>query len=116
MGAGHAGGEAARVGARQGVRTAMVAINIDWIAELWRNKDIGGIATKGQDAESGGAEGGEDSVDEGDLGSDDGEIDVVLAGDGEAVVGRGYREGDALDDFGDAGISWCGEDAGNDRA
>src|SRR5437660_2581427 len=44
VGAGHAGCEAARVCARMGLRTAMVTMNIDLIAQMSCNPAIGGIA------------------------------------------------------------------------
>ncbi len=44
IGAGHAGCEAARASARLGLRTAMVAMNIDLIAQLSCNPAVGGIA------------------------------------------------------------------------
>ncbi len=44
VGAGHAGCEAARVCARLGLRTAMVTMNIDLIAQMSCNPAIGGIA------------------------------------------------------------------------
>ena len=69
-----------------------------------------------EDGEFGGTEGVDDPSDEGDFGADDGEIDVVLLGDGHVVSGGGAEEGDALRDLGDAGIAWCGEDAGDGGA
>jgi tRNA uridine 5-carboxymethylaminomethyl modification enzyme len=44
VGAGHAGCEAARASARLGLHTAMVAMNIDLIAQMSCNPAIGGIA------------------------------------------------------------------------
>src|SRR5215203_987645 len=44
VGAGHAGCEAARAGARLGLRTAMVTMNVDLIAQMSCNPAIGGIA------------------------------------------------------------------------
>src|SRR4051812_24438298 len=44
IGAGHAGCEAARACARIGLRTAMVTMNVDLIAQLSCNPAIGGIA------------------------------------------------------------------------
>src|SRR5438067_10425616 len=44
IGAGHAGCEAARAAARIGLRTAMVTMNIDLIAQMSCNPAIGGIA------------------------------------------------------------------------
>jgi tRNA uridine 5-carboxymethylaminomethyl modification enzyme len=44
VGAGHAGCEAARACARMGMRTAMVAMNLDLIAQMSCNPAIGGIA------------------------------------------------------------------------
>ena len=44
VGAGHAGVEAARAAARLGLRTAMVTMNIDLIAQMSCNPAIGGIA------------------------------------------------------------------------
>jgi len=44
VGAGHAGCEAARACARMGLRTAMVTMNIDLIAQMSCNPAIGGIA------------------------------------------------------------------------
>jgi tRNA uridine 5-carboxymethylaminomethyl modification enzyme len=44
IGAGHAGCEAARASARLGLRTAMIAMNIDLIAQLSCNPAVGGIA------------------------------------------------------------------------
>ena len=44
IGAGHAGCEAARACARMGLRTAMVAMNLDLIAQMSCNPAIGGIA------------------------------------------------------------------------
>jgi tRNA uridine 5-carboxymethylaminomethyl modification enzyme len=44
VGAGHAGCEAARVCARMGVRTAMVTMNADLVAQMSCNPAIGGIA------------------------------------------------------------------------
>src|SRR5580698_4566772 len=44
IGAGHAGCEAARACARMGLRTAMVTMNIDLIAQMSCNPAIGGIA------------------------------------------------------------------------
>src|SRR5215213_4884256 len=44
IGAGHAGCEAARASARMGLRTAMVTMNIDLIAQMSCNPAIGGIA------------------------------------------------------------------------
>src|SRR4026209_959451 len=44
VGAGHAGCEAARACARMGLRTAMVTMNLDLIAQMSCNPAIGGIA------------------------------------------------------------------------
>lgn len=44
VGAGHAGCEAARACARMGLKTAMVAMNLDLIAQMSCNPAIGGIA------------------------------------------------------------------------
>ena len=44
IGAGHAGCEAARACARVGLRTAMVTMNLDLIAQMSCNPAIGGIA------------------------------------------------------------------------
>src|SRR5215211_4342244 len=44
VGAGHAGCEAARACARLGLRTAMVTMNIDLIAQMSCNPAVGGIA------------------------------------------------------------------------
>src|SRR3979490_1189435 len=44
IGAGHAGCEAARACARIGLRTALVTINLDLIAQMSCNPAIGGIA------------------------------------------------------------------------
>ena len=44
IGAGHAGCEAARACARIGLRTAMVTMNLDLIAQMSCNPAIGGIA------------------------------------------------------------------------
>src|SRR4029079_14854878 len=44
VGAGHAGCEAARACARMGVKTAMVTMNLDLIAQMSCNPAIGGIA------------------------------------------------------------------------
>jgi tRNA uridine 5-carboxymethylaminomethyl modification enzyme len=44
VGAGHAGCEAARASARLGLRTAMVTMNLDLIAQMSCNPAIGGIA------------------------------------------------------------------------
>ena len=44
IGAGHAGCEAARASARIGLRTAMITMNIDLIAQMSCNPAIGGIA------------------------------------------------------------------------
>src|SRR6202007_1557299 len=44
VGAGHAGCEAARACARIGLRTAMVTMNIDLIAQMSCNPAVGGIA------------------------------------------------------------------------
>jgi tRNA uridine 5-carboxymethylaminomethyl modification enzyme len=44
VGAGHAGCEAARAGARLGLRTAMITMNSDLIAQMSCNPAIGGIA------------------------------------------------------------------------
>src|SRR5437660_277572 len=44
VGAGHAGCEAARACARMGLRTAIVTMNIDLIAQMSCNPAIGGIA------------------------------------------------------------------------
>ncbi len=44
VGAGHAGCEAARACARMGLRTAMITMNIDLIAQMSCNPAIGGIA------------------------------------------------------------------------
>src|SRR6476646_8362207 len=45
VGAGHAGCEAARACARMGLKTAMVTMNLDLIAQMSCNPAIGGIAT-----------------------------------------------------------------------
>ena len=44
VGAGHAGCEAARASARMGLRTAMITMNLDLIAQMSCNPAIGGIA------------------------------------------------------------------------
>src|SRR5215831_10390051 len=44
IGAGHAGCEAARACARMGLRTAMVTMNLDLIAQMSCNPAVGGIA------------------------------------------------------------------------
>src|SRR5213595_4314443 len=44
VGSGHAGCEAARACARMGLRTAMVTMNIDLIAQMSCNPAVGGIA------------------------------------------------------------------------
>src|SRR5476649_2413943 len=44
VGAGHAGCEAARACARMGLRTAMITMNIDLVAQMSCNPAIGGIA------------------------------------------------------------------------
>src|SRR5213080_2473437 len=44
VGAGHAGCEAARACARMGLRTAMITMNIDLIAQMSCNPAVGGIA------------------------------------------------------------------------
>ncbi len=44
MGAGHAGCEAARACARMGLRTAMITMNLDLIAQMSCNPAVGGIA------------------------------------------------------------------------
>src|SRR6195952_2545573 len=44
VGGGHAGCEAARACARLGLKTAMVAMNVDLIAQMSCNPAIGGIA------------------------------------------------------------------------
>src|SRR6201996_1119974 len=44
VGAGHAGCEAARACARMGLRTAMITLNLDLIAQMSCNPAIGGIA------------------------------------------------------------------------
>ena len=44
IGAGHAGCEAARACARLGLRTAMVTMNLDLIAQMSCNPAVGGIA------------------------------------------------------------------------
>src|SRR6266850_5610192 len=44
VGAGHAGCEAARACARMGLRTAMVTMNLDLIAQMSCNPAVGGIA------------------------------------------------------------------------
>src|SRR6201986_2307979 len=44
VGGGHAGCEAARAGARLGLRTAMITMNADLIAQMSCNPAIGGIA------------------------------------------------------------------------
>src|ERR1700694_2994057 len=44
IGAGHAGCEASRACARMGLRTAMVTMNIDLIAQMSCNPAIGGVA------------------------------------------------------------------------
>src|SRR3954454_16152384 len=44
VGAGHAGCEAARASARLGLRTAMVTMNLDLIAQMSCNPAVGGIA------------------------------------------------------------------------
>src|SRR6202047_3157067 len=44
VGAGHAGCEAARACARMGLKTAMVTMNLDLIAQMSCNPAIGGIA------------------------------------------------------------------------
>src|SRR6267142_5712295 len=44
VGAGHAGCEASRVCARMGLRTAMITMNLDLIAQMSCNPAVGGIA------------------------------------------------------------------------
>src|SRR5947207_787736 len=44
VGAGHAGCEAARASARMGLKTAMVTMNLDLIAQMSCNPAVGGIA------------------------------------------------------------------------
>src|SRR5499427_1887158 len=44
IGAGHAGCEAARACARLGLKTAMITMNVDLIAQMSCNPAIGGIA------------------------------------------------------------------------
>src|SRR6202011_6424530 len=44
IGAGHAGCEAARAAARMGLRTAMVTMNLDLIAQMSCNPAVGGLA------------------------------------------------------------------------
>src|ERR1041385_2878358 len=44
IGAGHAGCEAARASARMGLKTAMITMNLDLIAQMSCNPAIGGIA------------------------------------------------------------------------
>src|SRR3982074_3623737 len=44
VGAGHAGGEAPGACARMGLRTAMIPMNIDLIAQMSCNPAVGGIA------------------------------------------------------------------------
>src|SRR5258708_25758337 len=44
VGAGHAGCEAARACARMGLRTAMITMNVDLVAQMSCNRAIGGIA------------------------------------------------------------------------
>src|ERR1700681_185045 len=44
VGAGHAGCEAARACARMGLKTAMITMNLDLIAQMSCNPAIGGIA------------------------------------------------------------------------
>src|SRR5215218_8740410 len=44
VGAGHAGCEAARTCSRMGLRTAMITMNIDLIAQMSCNPAVGGIA------------------------------------------------------------------------
>jgi len=44
IGAGHAGCEAARAAARMGLKTAIVTMNLDLIAQMSCNPAIGGIA------------------------------------------------------------------------
>src|SRR5258708_21965157 len=44
VGAGHAGCEAARAGARLGLKTALVTMNLDLIAQMSCNPAVGGIA------------------------------------------------------------------------
>ena len=44
VGAGHAGCEAARASARMGLRTAMITMNLDLIAQMSCNPAVGGIA------------------------------------------------------------------------
>ncbi len=44
IGAGHAGCEASRACARMGLRTALVTMNIDLVAQMSCNPAIGGIA------------------------------------------------------------------------
>src|SRR5438132_4566400 len=44
IGAGHAGCEASRACARMGLRTAMITMNIDLIAQMSCNPAVGGIA------------------------------------------------------------------------
>src|SRR5918994_4519955 len=44
VGAGHAGCEAARACARMGLRTAMITMNVDTVAQMSCNPAIGGVA------------------------------------------------------------------------
>src|SRR5271155_1394137 len=44
VGAGHAGCEASRASARMGLRTAMITMNLDLIAQMSCNPAVGGIA------------------------------------------------------------------------
>src|SRR5574341_949432 len=44
VGAGHAGCEAARACARMGIRTAMITMNLDLMAQMSCNPAVGGIA------------------------------------------------------------------------
>src|ERR1700679_1386862 len=57
VGGGHAGCEAARACARLGMRTAMITMNADLIAQMSCNPAIGGIA-KGHLVRENGARGG----------------------------------------------------------
>src|SRR5256712_13836847 len=57
VGAGHAGCEAARACARMGLRTAMVTMNLDLIAQMSCNPAIGGV-DKGPPVGENGAPGG----------------------------------------------------------